>query len=174
MIKHDKLWVDILTYKYIPHSSLSQARVRSGDSFTWKSILQAYSWLQDGFRFCVGTGHVSFWYDKWLDIGKLCDQVFFVNIQDVNMRVANVFYDRKWHLEKLATWLPEDVISHICASPITEDVLIDDSIIWPFSATGAFTSKSAYGCCYPNFMDLQIMSFLGGCGKLRHLRRYVS
>ena len=142
MSNHDKLWVHILSHKYLNHGSLLQGTARSDDSFTWKSILHAYSVLKDSFRFRVGNGDLSFWYDKWLDVGRLCDKVVFVNIQDVDMKVSDVFYDRTWHLQKLATWLPETVIRHILATHVVRDVVLDDVLIWPFSATGNFTSKS--------------------------------
>lgn len=63
----EKLWVQFLASKYLKSSRILQAQPTTGCSYTWASILKAVVWLAPGFRFRLGKGEVSFWYEKWLE-----------------------------------------------------------------------------------------------------------
>ena len=78
---------------------------RSQGSYTWKSITKIVVASRDGFRFHVDIGHVYFQYNKWITQGFLYEMVPFVNIQDTQMMISDVFHDGIWQLGKLATML---------------------------------------------------------------------
>ena len=60
-----------LTSKYLRGCSLFDSCPKASDSFARLSILKAAGELRGGFRFNMGRGNLSVWYDKWFDEG-LC------------------------------------------------------------------------------------------------------
>ena len=73
-----------------------QAKVKGSDSIIWKSIIWALKELDHGFKFKVGRGDTSFWYDHWLLMGPLCNYVPLVNIQDTKLSIKDVIIDGYW------------------------------------------------------------------------------
>lgn len=61
---HDlgKLWVRLLSNKYLQDTHILQVEVPSGCSYTWKSILMAANVLKPGYIVLVGQGDISLWY----------------------------------------------------------------------------------------------------------------
>lgn len=59
----------------------------------WKALLNAISVLKEGYMFYVGYDDLSFWYDRWTLKAPFCEQVPFVNIQDIQMRVHDVYIE---------------------------------------------------------------------------------
>ncbi|PNY17537.1 hypothetical protein L195_g014283 [Trifolium pratense] len=51
--------------------------------------------LLDGFQFRLGDGNTSLWYINWSGSGMLANQVLYVDIHDVQMRVKDVYIDGK-------------------------------------------------------------------------------
>jgi hypothetical protein len=49
----------------------------------------------------IGNGNSKFWYDLWAVKEKLCSGVLFVAIQDTELRIKDVWQDRRWHLDRL-------------------------------------------------------------------------
>lgn len=78
----DKLWVQVLTHKYIP-LSLWQCQNRGAPSIIWRSILKAIDTLRNGFQMRLNLGNTSFWYSDWTGLGPLCNWVDFVHISDI-------------------------------------------------------------------------------------------
>ena len=85
-----QFWGDILLHKYLGGHALDQFRVNSSCSYLWCGIVKAWNVLKDGFTWQLGRGNSSFWYDRWLPIGKLCDYVTFVHITDSDHIVRDV------------------------------------------------------------------------------------
>lgn len=61
-----KLWVQLLSSKYLKDNHILNVVHSHGTSYTWFSITKAVSWLSAGFKMRLGKGEVSFWYEKWL------------------------------------------------------------------------------------------------------------
>lgn len=47
--------------------------------------------MKEAFIYRIGYGDVFFWNDKWVLKGRLCHKVPFIDYQDVNMRVNDIF-----------------------------------------------------------------------------------
>ena len=76
----------------------------------------------------MGTSHISFWYDKWIDVGFLCEMVPFVNIQDMLLTVSDVYYDGVLHFDNLMTLVPDVVHDLVNATPLVDNCDLDDVV----------------------------------------------
>lgn len=104
--KPEKLWVQLLSEKYLANGHILYTTTCKGASYTWNSIIKAAEVLKQGFITRIGRGDVSIWYDKWLDRGCIAELIPFVNIQDTQLKVKDIFYEGMWHFNTLATQLP--------------------------------------------------------------------
>lgn len=61
---HDKhkLWVQVLSHKYLANGSVWNAPHKANTSATWRSIAKVILVLRDGFSMRFGSGDTSFWY----------------------------------------------------------------------------------------------------------------
>ncbi|KAK7256567.1 hypothetical protein RIF29_30021 [Crotalaria pallida] len=84
----------------------------------WNAITKAKSMLSNGFTLKVGAGDVSFFYDKWMDNGPLCNKVPWVAIHDTELRVKVVFRNGAWNFDTVFTLLPSDLQNNIIRSDI--------------------------------------------------------
>jgi len=50
-----------------------------------------------------GKGHISVWYDKWIDNVYLCNVVPYVDISDTDLRLRDLFENEAWNFNKLYT-----------------------------------------------------------------------
>lgn len=51
--------------------------------------MKALASLKDGYMTMIGIRETSFWYDKWLEDGRVCDTVEVVHITDTNLPVRD-------------------------------------------------------------------------------------
>lgn len=141
--KPDKLWVRLLSSKYLTNSDILHTQHYKGASYTWKSITKAAAAaLSNGYIYRVGRGNISLWYERWLHKGRMCDRLPFIHIQDTAMRISDVCHDGIWNFEQIATLLPIDVRLEM-QSIFTNDNF-DDLIIWEPATNGANSTKSPY------------------------------
>ena len=70
--------------------SILEVKRKNGDSYVWQSITKDVEALGVGYRFRLGNGDISFWYDHWLDIGPICHCVPYVHIHDTQLKVKEV------------------------------------------------------------------------------------
>jgi hypothetical protein len=90
----DKLWVKLISEKYLKGRSIFNVSV-SGGSSTWNSINKTLHMLQEGFSVKIGNGNSNLWFDSWVLKEKLGSAVPFVAIQDTDMRIKDVWQDGK-------------------------------------------------------------------------------
>ncbi|KAJ1397799.1 Serine/threonine-protein kinase, active site [Sesbania bispinosa] len=109
-----------------------------------KLWVQAGSCLKDGFRFKVGNGDVSFWYEDWRNEGPLCDSVLFVDIHDTQMRVRDVWHEDRWHLNQLFTILSSEIISNLQNRVLHLNDAVPDVIHWEPNISGVYSVKEGY------------------------------
>lgn len=65
LIHHpQKLWVRLLSAKYLSDENIFQAGLPRDCSYTWRSIIQATEVLKPGYIVRVSQGDVSLWYEK--------------------------------------------------------------------------------------------------------------
>jgi hypothetical protein len=72
--KQDKLWVNLITQKYVGNQSVLDVPKKAG-SVVWNSIMKARNVLRGGYSYRLGNGTSSFWYNHWSEHGRLCDHV---------------------------------------------------------------------------------------------------
>jgi hypothetical protein len=80
------LWVQVLKHKYLREEDILNATKKPG-SVTWNAIMKAMLSLKDGFQFRIGNGNSSFWFTNWSGSGVLANQVMYVDIHDLEMRI---------------------------------------------------------------------------------------
>ena len=63
----DSLCARVLKAKYYPDGKLLQAKLKSGSSFTWQSILAGLECFKRGYIWRVGDGtQINIWEDRWI------------------------------------------------------------------------------------------------------------
>ncbi|GAU26057.1 hypothetical protein TSUD_225190 [Trifolium subterraneum] len=85
----DALWVQVIKQKYLKEEPLLNINKKPG-SVTWNAIMKALSALKDGFHYRLGNGNSSFWFTDWSVNDMLANQVLFIDIHDLEMRVRDV------------------------------------------------------------------------------------
>lgn len=105
-----KLWVQVLTNKYLTDTHILNVGQHRGSTFIWTSIFKALQILKGGYRVRVGKGEVSLWYDLWLNNDYLCDLVPYVDIQDIHLQVIkDIHVNGVWYFDMLRTPIPPQV-----------------------------------------------------------------
>jgi hypothetical protein len=139
----DKLWVRLMSEKYLKGRSIFKVAV-TGGSATWNSINKTLHMLKDGFSVKIGDGYSKFWFDSWVFKEKLSSMVPFVAIQHTDMRINDVWQNGRWNLEKLYTIILDIVRDAIL--PLRPYIVDDipDIWVWHNSSTGVYTTKDAY------------------------------
>ena len=61
----NKLWVHLLSNKYIGGRDFLQASIQSNSSPSWSSIIRAKNILKQGYSWRAGSGSSSFWFNHW-------------------------------------------------------------------------------------------------------------
>lgn len=138
----EKLWVQMLAAKFLKDSHILAAKPVTGMPPIWSAILKSMECLKSGFRFRVGKGDISIWYDKWLDDDHLCHLVPYVHIQDTQMQIKDIFFNGQWLWNLLATPIPLDIKMKMQSQFLDE--VSDDTLIWGNSNSGKYTASSAY------------------------------
>lgn len=144
-LMHDpnKLWVQVLRDKYLCKENIFGVQKKQG-SPARNSIMKAKNLLQEGFNFKIGNGDTSFWFDAWLCKMPLCMLVPCVDVHDLELRIRDVWREGSWHLHRLHTTLPLDIVTAIqqLAPCLVEDMT--DTWTWLASPTGQYSVKTAY------------------------------
>lgn len=102
----EKLWTILLHHKYVKGGNFMDGRHVNG-SYIWNSIIKAKVILRDGYNMRIGDGSSSLWYTSWLKFGPLCQLVDFVNIQDTDLLLKDIYCADGCDHSKLATCIPE-------------------------------------------------------------------
>ncbi|KAK7270544.1 hypothetical protein RIF29_23763 [Crotalaria pallida] len=137
--------VGVLRDKYAPDGfSLTTNAHRVIGSPIWRAILKATHRLAPSFHLKLGSGEVSFFFDRWLESGLLCDKVLWVATQDVYLRVRDVWYDGDWHFDSVHTLLPSLVRDDIRSSTIMLNDSVPDCYAWKGSINGIYSVKEGY------------------------------
>ena len=99
----EKLWVKMLTNKYMNGLMIMNGHVKPGSSYIWRSMMKAYDQLEDGFKFKLRRGQVSLFYEQWFDGDLLCQHLEEVHEMDIHLSINNVWLDNTWHWELVRT-----------------------------------------------------------------------
>lgn len=149
----NKLWMQVISHKYVNGGCFLDGKKSTG-SHVWNSISKARSVLRYGFQTRVGNGRSSFWYDSWSPLGPLCTKVDYINIQDTDMLVRDVFRDGSWCMENLATIIPLQVKNSIESIHFHLNEVVPYSFIWQENVNGNYTAKTGFSWLYKKRVDV--------------------
>ncbi|CAJ2670486.1 unnamed protein product [Trifolium pratense] len=139
----DKLWVRVLSDKYISGTRILSSDTLSGSS-TWNSIMKAKNVLRTGFVWRPGSGNSSFWYSHWSHFGPLGAIVPYVHYHDTALMVKDVFVSSTANLHLLYTQLPQEVVISLNSMKFSFNSTIEDTMIWSANKHGTYTTSSGY------------------------------
>lgn len=126
---------------YLKGVSILNVEPKDEASYTWQSIMKVVHDLKAGFKFRIGRGHISLWYDTWVDEVPLCTQEDYVNIMDTHLIVEDIYDNGIWRWNRLATIIPNELHNQIESFTIYS--LEDDLIIWGENSSRNYSSKSS-------------------------------
>jgi hypothetical protein len=139
-----KLWVDILSDRYVAGSNILHATAHSSDSITWSSILRARNVLKDGFSWRVESCSSSFWSCPWSSLGFIRSLAPYIDIHDLQLSVKDVFSFVSPHAHILYTQLPSLAIDLINNMQLNFNASLEDTFIWTHSKNDIYTANSGY------------------------------
>lgn len=142
----DKLWVQVLSHKYLDQDSLWNANNHPNSSVTWRSIMKAVSTFRSGFNIRLASGMSSIWYSNWMGTGPLCRTLDYVHISDTQLVLRDVWENGSWRLDRLATPIPHDIRSSILNITVTNTISgqFPDCWVWSGSKEGIYKASSGY------------------------------
>lgn len=138
----EKLWVRVLTDKYLSNSHIFELHAVRGGSYTWHSIMKAAKALAPGYMVRVGRGNISLWYERWLHKGRICDRIPYVDLHDIQLKVSDLCQLGHWNFELLTTPVPMDIQSEI--QSVFTNQNSEDVLIWEPASSGVYSTKNAY------------------------------
>lgn len=143
----DSLMGRILKARYFPNSSFMEASMESRPSATWRSILQARPFLQQGLWIRIGHGfHTSIWEDPWLTedgyfkpiTPRPANSYFPMNVVDLIDPIAGT-----WDRDMVEGHFWQVDCNRIFSVPIGAPS-VDDHLIWHYEKHGRFSVRSCY------------------------------
>lgn len=67
-----------------------------------------------------------------------------MDVHDLDTKINDLYYDNKWHLEKVYTTLPNDLQMAITNTQLFLNLQVQDSIIWGGCTDGTYSAKEGY------------------------------
>ncbi|CAN1794997.1 Putative ribonuclease H protein At1g65750 [Linum perenne] len=145
----DKLWVRILTSKYLKSTNEGmQIRRKTGGSNLWKGFRRTWSTMASACQHSIRDGKSTlFWQHRWLDSGdRLADWALgTIDNTEMNRTVAEmVTDDGNWNWSLLTSLLPPGQLEHIAGMGTPNSNCGEDNMIWGPDPQGKFSISSAY------------------------------
>lgn len=109
-----------------------------------KLVIKARDALKDGYNFRLGRGDISLWYDLSFSQAKLCRLVDFVNIQDINLRVCDIWREGEWDFNRITTIIPQPLKDRIANVNIPSIGSCSDCWVWEAVCSGEYMASSGY------------------------------
>ena len=92
----------------------------------------------------MGLGNISLRYDKWLDEGRLYELLPCVHIEDIVLRILDVYQDGHCHFERLVPQIPLDIKSLINTTLVPNDMEVEVIVVWAGELSGLYSTKVDY------------------------------
>jgi hypothetical protein len=144
LINLDSLCAKVLKAKYFPDTSILDAILVRGMSYSWRSILKGLELVKKGMIWRVGDGsNINIWSDNWLPRDDAMRPIT-PRRQCVLTKVSKLINPiaMSWDEEILREKFFDMDVQAILAIPIRED--FNDFVAWQFDSKGDFSVKSAY------------------------------
>ncbi|CAN1165568.1 Putative ribonuclease H protein At1g65750 [Linum perenne] len=145
----DKLWVQVLTTKYLKHGAEGlEIRRKNWGSVLWRGVRSVWPSLRQSCQTSIRNGcNTLFWYDTWIDSGISLSDVALQEIdeEEGNRTVAEAVDENgNWNWSLLNSFLPSEFVSQVAGMPPPTANSGEDELIWGPDPKGSFTLKSAY------------------------------
>ncbi|XP_042983381.1 uncharacterized protein LOC122312796 [Carya illinoinensis] len=141
LLTEDSLWANFFRAKYVKNKQMCLWLGRRSGSNFWRKVVEGIPFIIGNSKWKVHEGDLSFWYDKFLDEGMLCDLIQQVEYPDIRIRelVINDLWDIGRLQDMIGNRLGTDVMETIGKLKNKKDVLI-----WLPNKNGLFSIKSAW------------------------------
>lgn len=139
-----KLWVQVLSSRYLCDTSVLEAVAKPNSSSLWRGILNPRYELRGGFSFNLGNSSTLVWFEDWSGHGLLGKHLPFVHISDSSLTLKDLIKEGHWNIAGLSTPLPEPVRQRLLdIAPVTKADL-QEHWIWKPSSIGVYSAFDAY------------------------------
>ncbi|XP_025635616.1 uncharacterized protein [Arachis hypogaea] len=148
--KRDSLWATVLRSKYKAGKDIiPNVERKPNSSNMWKGICKSWPDVKQNHIWRIGDGSViKFWQHNWVpNLGSLDQHVPQVRTNYVEYSSSLMdFLDvsGNWDLNKLNSWLPEDMVKKIAAISPPSPWKMPDHVAWNLSSDGSFDLKQSY------------------------------
>jgi hypothetical protein len=136
----------VLRAKYYPDGRLLNAKLKSGSSFTWQSILAGFECLKKGYIWRVGDGtQVNISEGRWIPSSY--------NLKIMTPKGTNILQyvsdlinpiDGQWDSELIESIFWPIYAHRILQIPLTPERGREDLVAWHYNKLGLFTVRSGY------------------------------
>jgi hypothetical protein len=149
-IDKDKLWKDLIDYKYNTTNPNIFVTNTVGASSFFKGFIWAAQAAKMGYRWKIGNGQKArLWEDNWLGSSSLAIQFWPIYriLNEKGKSVADLWdgvklkctFRRNFSSEMYQNWL--DIVELVSTIRFTDE---EDDMIWHFSSNGVYSSQSLY------------------------------
>jgi hypothetical protein len=147
---NDKIWKQLIDFKYRTASPNFLMCNDVGASNFWKGVMWAAQVARMGFRWKVGRGDkVRFWEDQWIGSSSLAIQYseLYCIVNEQNRTIAELWdgrnlkctFRRTFDIRLFNLW--EEVLSIAASLELSND---DDEPVWQYNSSGVYSSQSLY------------------------------
>ena len=157
----ESLCARVLRARYFPDGRLLNAKIKSGSSYTWQSIIAGLNCFKLGYIWRVGDGtEIDIWKDNWIPGSH--------DLKVHTRRGNNLVTSVNELINPLtATW-DEDLVRSILENDAYRILQIpltsgrDDCVAWHFNRNGPFSVRSAYHCQWKKKFGARCAAMQGG------------
>lgn len=146
MAEPNSLCSRVLRSQYYPDGNLLKARLKSGSSYTWQSVLAGLECFKRGYIWRVGDGsQINIWEYNWIPTSQ--------NLKVQTPRGRNIVtivnelinpVTRQWDVELISYLFWSIDVHRILQIPIMSGR--EDLVAWHYDRNGLFSVKSAHHC----------------------------
>ncbi|KAA3467246.1 reverse transcriptase [Gossypium australe] len=131
------LFASAMKLKYYPHDNFLNARLGAYPSFTWRSIWNTRSLLEEGTDWRIENGEpTNIWNDAWLPIpndGRVKSQNININYSKVADLINKDSFS--WNYEAIWSLLKEKQVEAVLSIPLP------DVLVWRWDESGEYTVR---------------------------------
>jgi len=148
----DSLCSRVLKAKYFPHTSVLEAKPKTGMSYTWRSILGGLDVVKKGMVWRVGDGAgLNIWLDPWIP-REFSRRPRTPRGHILLSEMAELIdpYTGQWDVQLVRDTFWEEDAELILALPVHQGR--DNNLAWHYDKHGVFSVKSAYKVARADFL----------------------
>jgi hypothetical protein len=140
----ESLCARVLRARYYPDEKLLNAKLKSGSSYTWQSVMAGLECFKLGYIWRVGDGtQINIWEDNWI-LGSQNMKIQMLRANNLVTRVDELInpVDLTWDADLVRSILLGIDATRILQIPITWGR--EDCVAWHFNRSGLFLVRSTY------------------------------